>query len=289
MLTQPNVTCTFGQTLLATCGTGHFWHVPTMQFVGFFLWLPAMALALTPKIRRTAYEKFYMAHHIFLLLIPITYWHSWHVWQYSYIGVLLWVYNKVLSVRRSKLTLELLEATPYKDAGLTFLSLRRPDGAPLGHRAGQFACLNVPEIDAWQWHPFTVSSAEGAWTHHIKAMPSPHPGDGGAAASETWTQQLLARAQAGEALTVRYHGPYGAPAFRLPVAEQSVLMYVGGIGVTPAISMLATWCGAAQRGAALPYTTMVWVVRTPMVFEPFGEVRAIIESLCIHCLGTATQ
>jgi hypothetical protein len=66
-------------------------------------------------------------------------------------------------------------------------------------------------------------------------------------------------------------------------------MYVGGIGVTPAISMLATWCGAAQRGAALPYTTMVWVVRTPMVFEPFGEVRAIIESLCIHCLGTATQ
>ena len=31
------------------------------------------------------------------LLVPVAYYHSWHVWQYSYIGVTLWAYNRLLA------------------------------------------------------------------------------------------------------------------------------------------------------------------------------------------------
>ena len=53
--------------------------------------------------------------------------------------------------------------------------------------------------------------------------------------------------------------------------------------------MLATWAHAAERGAALPYTTMVWVVRTPAILEPFEEVLRRLASdpqnfeLRLHC------
>ena len=62
---------------------------------------------------------------------------------------------------------------------VSHLSLSTPHirGCIRPHVAGQFVYLNVPEIDPWQWHPFTVSSAAGAvaggqvrWEHHIKNM-----------------------------------------------------------------------------------------------------------------------
>ena len=159
LLTNASVSCTFGQTLLATCGNGHFWAIPAAELVTLLCWGPAMYLALRPSVRRAAYERFYYWHHAFLLLIPVAYYHSWHVWQYSYIGVTLWAYNRLLAWRQSQraATVQSAAALP---CGVSHLSLLTPSsGAGPRHRAGQLMYLCVPEIDPWQWHPFTISSS----------------------------------------------------------------------------------------------------------------------------------
>ena len=51
-LTNPSVGCTLLQTLLATCGDGHFWAIPTMEI--FSVLDPPRSLLLGPqRCRRT--------------------------------------------------------------------------------------------------------------------------------------------------------------------------------------------------------------------------------------------
>ena len=274
MLTDPNATCTFGQTLSATCGNGHFWAIPSMELFTLLLWGPAMYLALSSTTRRKAYERFYKWHHVFLGLIPLSYYHSWHVWQYSYIGLALWAYNKFLGYSQSKTTVQVRQATAMP-GGVSHLTLSTSSSSIQRHRAGQFMYLNVPEIDPWQWHPFTISSADcgptceaNCWEHHIKNMDDNSPGGAGS----TWTGQLYSRVSGNQPLTVRCHGPYGAPAFALPSDEDCVLFYVGGIGCTPALSILASWAAEAASGARVPHATLVWAVRDLQLLRSFSSV-----------------
>lgn len=273
MLTNNSLTCTLGQTLSATCGNGHFWAIPSMELFTLTLWAPAMYLALSSTSRRKTYEKFYKWHHVFLILIPLSYFHSWHVWQYSYIGVALWAYNKYLSYSQSKLVVQVQKAAALP-GGVSHLTLSTSSSSSIRrHRAGQFMYINAPEIDPWQWHPFTVSSAESGsqgddtvcWQHHIKNMNT-------ATDESTWTGQLYNRLTANQELTVRCHGPYGAPAFALPTDEECVVFYVGGIGCTPALSILATWAAAAASGARVPHATLVWAVRDLDLLLSFSSV-----------------
>eukprot|EP01043_Picozoa_sp_COSAG02_P010339 COSAG02_NODE_362_length_23815_cov_27.096981_2_plen_651_part_00 len=273
MLTNPNATCTLGQTLSATCGNGHFWAIPSMELFTLLLWGPAMYLALSSTTRRTAYERFYTWHHVFLGLIPLSYYHSWHVWQYSYIGVALWAYNKFLGYSQSKTAVQVRQATALP-GGVSHLTLSTSSSSIQRHRAGQFMYLNVTEIDPWQWHPFTVSSPDCGpacealcWEHHIKNMDDNSPEGAGS----TWTGQLYSRVNGNQPLTVRCHGPYGSPAFALPSDEDCVLFYVGGIGCTPALSILASWAAAAASGVQVPHATLVWAVRDLQLLRSFSS------------------
>ena len=294
MLTDSNTTCTFGQTIMATCGNGHFWAIPSLELFSLVLWGPAMYFALAASSRRDNYARFYKFHHVFLGLIPLAYYHSWHVWQYSYIGVCLWAYNRYLAYSQSKLVVA-VDNSAALPCGVSHLSLSTPAGGIRPHIAGQFMYLNVPEIDPWQWHPFTVSSGAGAaaggggqvrWEHHIKNMDVGEQVSG----TGTWTGQLYRRLQGGQSVTVRCHGPYGAPAFgQLPADESAVLFYVGSIGCTPALSILATWAAAAASGVKVPRATLVWVVRDISLLQAFSvQLDALARdpgsfTLHLHC------
>ena len=68
--------------------------------------------------------------------------------------------------------------------------------------------VNVPEISALEWHPFSISSAaeDGMTTHHVKTL-----------GSNTFTGRLhdCARRAAAEGrldrLRLNIDGPYGVP------------------------------------------------------------------------------
>ena len=82
---------------------------------------------------------------VFLLLVPLAFYHSWHVWQYSYIGVVLWLYNRWLQWRQSRAASRVLSAAALPGA-VTHLVITS-GGAIAAPRAGQFVYLCIPEID----------------------------------------------------------------------------------------------------------------------------------------------
>eukprot|EP01036_Dinobryon_divergens_P024395 gene24395-32842_t len=79
----------------------------------------------------------------------------------------------------------------------------------LKHRIGQYVLINIPSIDLFAWHPFSIASAPsepgGSTTHFIQAM---RPNE--------WT------------------GPYGTP---LDLTRYThIVLIAGGIGITPVYS-----------------------------------------------------
>ena len=154
LLTNPNISCSFAQTIAATCGNGHFWAIPSLELFSLTLWGPAMFLALSTKTRRATYERFHMWHHVFLGFIPLSYYHSWHVWQYSYIGVALWIFNKLLAWKQSMVQVTVQPDSRALECGVSYLKLSTAVVPSCGgvkhHVAGQFMYLCIPEIDPWQ-------------------------------------------------------------------------------------------------------------------------------------------
>ena len=222
--------CSVSATLLATCGNGHRYWIPAIQVV-FVGWAVAMVLTRS-TVRRASYETFRMAHNLNYALMAVSLYHAWQLWHYLIVGLLLLLASWLISAQRSAravyaLTVEALPcnvtrlALVLENASHARSSGRRGGGGGggggagphLGHSAGQYLFLNIPSIDPWQWHPFTISSsaysplgreleaedAPGCWTHHIRAMPSrraiAYPSAltsafAPAASSSTWTSQL---------------------------------------------------------------------------------------------------
>lgn len=113
---------------------------------------------------------------------------------------------------------------------------------PPSFEAGQYAFLNIPEISTLQWHPFTISSApsEHLLRFYIKSM---GPG--------SWTENLFQLAQTSSTLNsvpmINIDAPYGlglewkryslTQCLKL-LRYRRLIIIVGGVGVTPALSIL---------------------------------------------------
>lgn len=127
--------------------------------------------------------------------------------------------------------------------------------------------LNVPSISAWEWHPFTISSAPGdaLTTHHIKAM-----GEG------TFTGKLfeLAKTPAlvADEVVMNVEGPFGVS---IDLAKyDEVVLVVGGIGVTPAHSLFRDFLLRREAGtlpANVTSVKLIWIVRYPQILSIFED------------------
>ncbi|TYZ67498.1 hypothetical protein PybrP1_004100 [[Pythium] brassicae (nom. inval.)] len=122
---------------------------------------------------------------------------------------------------------------------IQFPAVRADTGERFQYEPGQFAFLCVPQLSVLQWHPFSISSAphEPVVTFHIRVL-----GD--------WTAKLLelvessagGNSEAGGAvpLDVSIDGSYGQVAVDIdnPAAYSHVVLFSGGIGVTPMKSIV---------------------------------------------------
>lgn len=118
--------------------------------------------------------------------------------------------------------------------------------------AGQWLFLQVPEISAFQWHPFTISSAPddpylsihvrqvGDFTRalgeRLGATPSLTASLTEKGKSDDFVDITQVRSSTGLPL-VRIDGPYGAPAQDVFSCDVAILIGAG-IGVTPFSSIL---------------------------------------------------
>eukprot|EP01063_Lacrimia_lanifica_P012438 TRINITY_DN1906_c0_g2_i1.p1 TRINITY_DN1906_c0_g2~~TRINITY_DN1906_c0_g2_i1.p1 ORF type:complete len:774 (+),score=321.41 TRINITY_DN1906_c0_g2_i1:51-2372(+) len=218
-------------------------------------WWTAVVLVLALSIetvRRNYFEVFYYAHHFGMVFLFVCMLHGHSLWYYTFGGLSLWLVDRLLRFNKSALPVAVVDAVPFtgKDGRemVTRLVVEVPES--FTYTAGQFAFLNIPEISALEWHPFTLSSspADGnRVTFHIKSM--------GAA---QWTGKLneLVRTQGKGALTVCLDGAYGTP----PDFDKydHVVFVAGGIGITPARSIMTTLAEDKKDYAA----TLLWVVES---------------------------
>jgi hypothetical protein len=141
-------------------------------------WFFAFAVGTT-FVHRSKYKLFYWAHwFIFVPIFSMAMFHSWHLWQYTFPGIFLWLYNRAVSRSRASTELIVIKEGTYHANGVVALKLMRKDGLTMGYSAGQFEWIQVPQIDPMDWHPFTISSSPtdqtgtasmiAPWTHHIR-------------------------------------------------------------------------------------------------------------------------
>lgn len=98
-------------------------------------------------------------------------------------------------------------------------------------KPGQFAQVQIPGIDS-SYHPFTIASAQhdeyikfyiraaGTWTNALRDL----------------VQEKLDSGTDCDPITVRYRGPYGAPAQHVS-SYRNVVLVAGGVGSTPFCSI----------------------------------------------------
>lgn len=140
---------------------------------------------------------------------------------------------------------------------------------------GQYVLVNLPALGLWDWHPFSASAhVDGGLIFHIKSHPKPANaiGCGG------WTGRLASLAQSLEhqdmALpVVRLRGPYG----HMPYEDYDyLLLFAGGIGVTPMMRLLVDLHRRARAGQLLraKQVVLVWVVPSASLLDLFPDVYA---------------
>ncbi|GLC44624.1 Ferric reductase-like transmembrane component [Pleodorina starrii] len=128
-----------------------------------------------------------------------------------------------------------------------YVVLRIHTGCAPGCFAGQHVWIQVPAVSRWEWHPYSVAAHDdGSFAVVVKAG-----GD--------WERrlcrhvELAAAAAAAEGscsnstrLNVVYEGLYGTPDLQsAAVAADRVLLFAGGAGITPVLSVLQALLTAA--------------------------------------------
>ncbi|MDZ4159595.1 MAG: FAD-binding oxidoreductase [Anaerolineaceae bacterium] len=164
---------------------------------------------------------------------------------YFAFGLSFYIYHKLVRRIRLNRNAYRVEAVTQESLHVRTLTLTQPAGAKaLRYKAGQFAFITIlGEGIAREEHPFTISSspANSGWlSFTIKEL-----GDFTAS---------LGRVQPGSRVWV--DGPYGSFSYQNIPAQRRIVFIVGGIGITPVLSMLRTMQLRDQQRQA----TLLWGV-----------------------------
>jgi predicted ferric reductase len=206
---------------------------------GFLSWLfgfIGMVVAFQP-IRRRFFELFYFVH---ILCAPLVFifagLHMPGLLKWMYPAIALCGLDVVLRTwmsytKTGKITKVKVVTLSSENTRITKLEVTVPPKKFLtSFQPGQYFFLTIPSINMFVSHPFscsdvvTSSAAGDVISFHIKDM-----------GSGTWTSQLPSLV---EGLGVQIDGPFGSPYIALE-EYSSLVLYCGGIGCTPIMSLLA--------------------------------------------------
>eukprot|EP00048_Salpingoeca_helianthica_P015933 m.229488 g.229488 ORF g.229488 m.229488 type:complete len:561 (+) comp17756_c0_seq1:183-1865(+) len=215
---------------------------------GFTAWCALLAVVVfsLPIVRRRGYDLFLASHLLIFAYFVAATAHDAASVAFFIIGMLFVFYDKVKQWfrLRNRFTVTSIDTT-HTD----LVKLRFRGTLPRQHKPAQYVFLCVPSMSKLQWHPFTISSTPSCQEHEvcIRAL-----GD--------YTQTLFQTCKAAKSalnppLQVSVDGPYGSagPACAFSSAPVKMLI-VGGIGVTPAISLLRYFFNQSQSGSLLSNT-----------------------------------
>lgn len=266
----------------STCHNGNF--LMPILFTAYIVLLIIFLTALD-MVRRRWYEVFYYTHFLTWFYVLVAVVHAWAMWNYLLLGGIFYLADKVIRHVRALHPVKLVSLTRTPDTHHSRLVLARTS-EPFIYAPGQYAWLNIPCIDPYQWHPFSlVYNADGNIEFVIKAIAYPH---------RTWTSSLLSMADSGRdgrrlnssenlpllitndpLLEVYVDGPYGNLEMD-PNNYEIILLVAGGIGVTPIYSLFMHL--ANNTPPHLESCTMYWTAQSSDIFDIFiADLEAVVK------------
>ena len=253
---------------LTTVGSGSLQNVlfqDRMNASGTVLVLIMTVMIITalPYVRRKVFELFYFIHVVCAaLLMACAFYHS------GFLVPLLTGLTWGLDFIVRKLYMPFFRyprqgTTRIISDSVVELSFPKKDG--FDFNPTQYIYLAVPELGYFQWHPFSMSSSpkQKVVTLHIRK-------------TGYWTNALYALAQRQFDIGILLEGPYGSIGvdFTNPYKYQTVMLFSGGIGVTPMQSLCNSLLHEHNKGIRkLKKLSFIWIERDPVVMSEVDVVR----------------
>ncbi|KAL0040033.1 hypothetical protein WJX79_003372 [Trebouxia sp. C0005] len=207
------------------------------NLAGVLAWLCGMSMLIsaTSFIRRRWYAVFYTFHIVgFVGFMVFAFIHYQGMWTYTYPGFALYLLDATFRIaQRIHVTPADGSSKASDDGSLATLTFRWSHVTHV--LPSQIMWINVPSISILHWHPVSVahvqlddahdSEGTGTITVHYKAYGA-------------WTKALVKELQRGKLPLIRANGPFGCAGGNKWGGHQVVVIFAGGIGITPMLGML---------------------------------------------------
>ncbi|KAG9489487.1 hypothetical protein GDO78_005456 [Eleutherodactylus coqui] len=253
----------------------YWWFFETVPGMTGVLLLAIMALMYvfsTHYFRRVSFRGFWVIHHLYVLFYILTIIHGsfaliqqpkFHI--YFIAPAIIFVFDKLISLRRKKIEIEVREAKQLP-SGVTYLKFQRP--SDFDYKSGQWVRIACLSLGTNEYHPFTLTSAphEETLSLHIRAV-------------GPWTTSLRQLSSSSVKFPKLFlDGPFGEGHQEWNNFEVSVLVG-GGIGVTPFASILKDLVFKSSVNARIQCKKIyfIWVTRTQRQFEWLTDIIQEVE------------
>jgi predicted ferric reductase len=235
-------------------------------------------------VRRRSFELFHYPHLILIVAWTLGLWaHGARQWLGCGVPlgllavaptVLFYFATRVMDIYQCKRdSVKIKSATLKKKTVLLEIDVKNSGYV---YETGMYCMIKVPAISEFEWHPFTIASRGGS---PVVQLLFAVVGD--------WTtrfKELLEEAQrnSGPYPSICLRGGYGAPAEGMRDSKHVVLVGAG-VGATPFLSFLASFCSEAQEGVGGKFdgvesAAFYWVSREPEDFVWVNRYHSLIKA-----------
>ena len=259
--------------------------IPLAETVWFLM---TLSLIMALFFRRVFYNIFQYSHTFIGVLYYVTaIVHAWSFW-YKYIygalldltpsryyavgGLMLWLCDKYSRGVAGTRHYAPENMEWHSRNGATMLKLMNKNFE--SYKPGQYFFVNIPAISLNEWHPFTASAIlKDGIVLYIKRMPKSAIRN-----RITWSERLgelvddVVSTKSGLYPTIRLHGPFGHTDF---TEYESLLLFAGGIGITPMIGIFTHLRSAVQQKkniGKLKSVVLCWNSRSVAEFKMFETI-----------------
>uniref|UniRef100_G1NCS3 NADPH oxidase 5 n=1 Tax=Meleagris gallopavo TaxID=9103 RepID=G1NCS3_MELGA len=268
----------------------------------------AMLAFSSPCVRRGGhFELFYWSHLSYIIIWALLFFHAPNFWKWFLVPGGLFVLEKAVGMAVSRaMGLRIVEVH-LLPSQVTHLVIQRPRS--FHYEPGDYIYLNISAIAAYEWHPFSISSAPdipppsllytiwlhirslGQWTtrlYEFFRQPEPLQLHGSLERKRCWQWVQVGKVsvELGEnqqlcSIKCYIDGPYGTPTRRIFTSEHAVLIGAG-IGITPFASILQSimyrlGLSCPDTEAASFQVDFIWINRDQQHFEWFLDLLAALE------------
>lgn len=254
-----------------------------------------------PWIRQRLYEGFYNLHVLLAVsYVGLMFWHAADLgdsWVYLWATLAAWLISllvrifwrtRPMNVMQKKWMVGCMGQIEVLTGNMVRLDLSAPED--FHWCPGQHAFLRIPEISAFDNHPFTIASAESCSRDEQTDKYSSSLLRFYLQTRTGFTSRLMnhLKSNVDPNLSVWIDGPYGGIGYNLEYRFDTVLLVAGGSGISACLPWLEHFAHNFHQSQVMRTTTvkLIWSIRDE---KSLNWISDVIENLDLDTLNPQTE